>query len=639
MSGAKKFVLGAAGAAGGDVINIEDVFSSYLYTGNGSSQTITNGIDLAGEGGAVIFKSRTNSEDWHTYDTARGVNKRISLNQEAGQYTGNSSYGLTAFNSNGFSVGSTGAVNGNGHDIAAYTFRKCENFFDIVTYTGNNTNRQISHNLGTTPGCIIVKNLDTSKSTAVYHRGTDSNYPQKYLLRLNATNQKQEWVYWGDYNSSLGAYGTPPTSTNFTVGGDDITNNNGDNYVAYLFAHHDGTGTFGETGDQPLIYCGSTGGSFENIGFEPEFVIHKAHNYTTDWDVIDTRKGFDAFNDHPYVITNGSNTEGTRTSGFNTYPNGFELGTIAFTHVFIAIRRGPMAPPSTASDFFGIDTARAGSTKPAWDVGFPVDMGFRRDITSSGNWFYNARSIQGNYFTLNSDTQENGDSSNNFDYMTGMTDSTSANTDYNFWAWRRGKGYFDVVNYKGNGQSNRQVLHDLGVAPEMIWVRPRNLSVPFTVYHAGRDETYRGELNSGSSFAQSTATWNDTAPTSSNFTVGNAGAVNSSGQKYHALLFATLAGISKVGSYTGTGSQQNIDCGFSNGAKFVLIKRDGPDDWHIFDTERGIVAGNDQKLDLNTSSSPSSNDWIDPYSSGFSVTSNSEVNDSGKLFMFYAIAT
>ena len=629
--------IAAAGAAGGDVINIEDVFATTVYEGNSGSQTFTNGIDFSTNGGMIWSKQRTNATQHVLIDTARGVSYGLNSDNNLGnQGTG---YNFS-FNTDGYSLNTTsGEINDTSNKFyISWGFRKCENFFDVVTYTGNGSGQTISHNLGSVPGCIIVKKTSGSEDWAVYHRGTDSNYPERWALKLNSTNQKSQWVYWGNYNSSTGVYGTQPTATEFTVGGDSLTNDNNESYVAYLFAHHDGTGTFGDTGDQPLIYCGSTGGSPENIGFEPEFIIHKAHNYTGNWDIIDTRRGYDAFNDHQALQANRSDAEVNRSSGFNTYPNGFELGTIAFTHVFIAIRRGPMATPSTASDFFGIDTARAGSTAPAWDVGFPVDMGFRRDVTSSGNWFYNARSIQGNYLLLNSDQQENGDSSNNFDYMTGMTDSTSANTDYNFWAWQRGKGYFDVVNYKGNGQSNRQILHSLGVAPEMMWIRPRNLSVPFTVYHAGRDETYRGELNSGSAFAQSTATWNDTAPTSSNFTVGNAGAVNSSGQKYHALLFATLAGISKVGSYTGTGSQQNIDCGFSNGAKFVLIKRDGPDDWHIFDTERGIVAGNDQKLDLNTTSSPSSNDWIDPYSGGFSVTSNSEVNDSGKLFMFYAIA-
>jgi len=71
-----------------------------------------------------------------------------------------------------------------------------------------------------------------------------------------------------------------------------------------------------------------------------------------------------------------------------------------------------------------------------------------------------------------------------------------------------------------------------------------------------------------------------------------------------------------------------------------LIKRtNGADDWHVFDTERGIVAsGNDKKLDLNLTRAERSNDWLEPHSTGFSVTSNAEVNDNSGTFIFYAIA-
>jgi hypothetical protein len=104
--------------------------------------------------------------------------------------------------------------------------------------------------------------------------------------------------------------------------------------------------------------------------------------------------------------------------------------------------------------------------------------------------------------------------------------------------------------------------------------------------------------------------------------------------------FASLDGVSKVGSYTGNGSTQNIDCGFSSGARFVLIKSSTlATNWYVFDTERGIVAGNDAELYLDSTSAEATfRDTIDPYSSGFSLTGNGVINNSGATYIFYAIA-
>ena len=95
-----------------------------------------------------------------------------------------------------------------------------------------------------------------------------------------------------------------------------------------------------------------------------------------------------------------------------------------------------------------------------------------------------------------------------------------------------------------------------------------------------------------------------------------------------------------MGSYTGTGSTQNIDCGFSNGARFVIIKRtDSADDWIVVDTERGIVSGNDPYLALNTTDPElTSQDYVDPYSSGFAVTGENPVGANSGTYIFYAIA-
>ena len=124
--------------------------------------------------------------------------------------------------------------------------------------------------------------------------------------------------------------------------------------------------------------------------------------------------------------------------------------------------------------------------------------------------------------------------------------------------------------------------------------------------------------------------------------VNNDGYTNKSGDSFIAYLFATVAGVSKVGSYTGNGGTQNIDCGFSSGARFVLIKRSSnAQDWYIFDSTRGIVAGNDPYLKLNTTDAEATAaDEIDPLSSGFTIhqTGSAGINFSGHTYIFYAIA-
>lgn len=117
---------------------------------------------------------------------------------------------------------------------------------------------------------------------------------------------------------------------------------------------------------------------------------------------------------------------------------------------------------------------------------------------------------------------------------------------------------------------------------------------------------------------------------------------NTSGYTYVAYLFATLAGISKVGSYTGNGTSQTINCGFAAGARFILIKRtDSTGDWKVIDSARGIVAGNDPTLALNsTAAEVTGTDCIDPDSSGFIVNqeSTNNLNVNGATYIFLSVS-
>ena len=220
------------------------------------------------------------------------------------------------------------------------------------------------------------------------------------------------------------------------------------------------------------------------------------------------------------------------------------------------------------------------------------------------------------------------------------------------WAFRRAPGFFDVVAYTGDSSKGRSIPHNLAVAPEMIIVKRRTASTQWTVYHAkGNNGTSPGNLFLDATNAATVGDlpyfWgNETiliAPTSSVFTVNAFGDyTNGSGSTYIAYLFASCPGVSKVGSYTGTGTTQQINCGFTAGARFVLIKRtDSTGDWYVWDSARGIIAGNDPYLLLNsTAAEVTSTDYVDTFSSGFEISSTAPaaINANGGSFIFLAIA-
>jgi hypothetical protein len=212
------------------------------------------------------------------------------------------------------------------------------------------------------------------------------------------------------------------------------------------------------------------------------------------------------------------------------------------------------------------------------------------------------------------------------------------------WMFKRAPGFFDVVAYTGTSVAHTEA-HNLGVAPELMIVKNRtngNGNQNWQVYSSTLGASARLQLNSTDPVFTGTFIWNHTAPTSSVFSLSTSAFVNGGSDTYVAYLFASLPGISKVSSYTGTGADLNVDCGFSAGARFILIKRtDGTGDWYVWDSLRGIVAGNDPYLLLNsTAAEVTSTDYIDPLSSGFTVTSSAPaaLNASGGTYIFLAIS-
>ena len=631
---------------------IEDVFSTYLYTGTGAALTITNNIDLSTKGGLTWIKSRSDATDHKLTDTARGVTKALISDTTGAQTTDTT--GLTAFGTTGFTIGANTDYNTSAATYVSWTLRKQPKYFDIQTWTGSGANRTISHALGSVPGCIMVKRTDTTGAWQVYHRSLANT---EYLV-LNDTAAKATGAT--RWNS------TTPTSTVFSLGTDATVNASAGTYVAYIFAHD--AGGFGLTGTDNVISCGSytgTGaaGNAVTLGYEPQWLMVKKTTSATqsDWVIFDNMRGWPvAGSADNYLWANSSNAEGSASTGWVS-PNatGFEFDDgqnrtngSGETYIYIAIRRGPMKVPTSGTTVFSPYTTAA-STGTTVTTNFPVDFQLYK-YRDGIDYFFDVDRLRG----VNSTTTAN--STPWLDTTATTAEASATNVSRNwgntgfevpgivggasnvFYSFKRAPSFFDEVCYLGTGSATT-VAHNLGAVPELMIVKERNGANGWQVYSASLTNTDYLILNTSAAVpSPSTTRWNSTTPTSTVFSVGTHGATNGSGQNFVAYLFATCAGVSKVGSYTGTGTTKQIDCGFTGGARFVLIKRtDSTGSWYVWDSSRGIVSGNDPYLLLNSTAAEVTNtDYIDTYSAGFEISSTApaEINASGGSFIFLAVA-
>jgi hypothetical protein len=654
---ASKIVLNAASGVGGAGPDVNEVFSTYLYTGNNTAnRVINNGIDLAGEGGMVWTKIRYPAGDHNLWTTDIGAGYRLIPNGTNSKITDN---GLTSFNNNGFTIQDNSSTNPNNNDMASWTFRKAPKFFDVVTWTGNSTaGRTVSHDLGTDVGFIAIKCTSASGDWMSWHRSA-SSYAGR-VLKLNATD--------GATNNSSIFNSTNPTSTEFTLGSSYDVNGSGATYVAYLFAHNNGDGEFGPDGDADIIKCGSYTGNGSSsgvevdLGFEPQWVLIKsATQGSTNWTITDTMRGWTVGNGQNYVYPNSNSAELSTTTnlidplpdGFKVFGSGSNYNTSGQTYIYMAIRRGPMAVPESGTEVFDVSVTdySANQTIAAnIDVTDTFMVG-HQPTNNNSNGLYLFSRLTGNKRLRTDQTfSENAELGlSGFDTQNGVV-AGSSDSGQNVWNasfpfikyfMKRAPNFFDVVAYTGNATAGRDIPHNLGVTPEMIWVKKRSSATDsdWAVYHTGLAQPYYYiRLNLSNTFLSDPQAFDSGNHTATTFSVGlNARTNGSSGEDYIAYLFASLNGISKVGSVTHSGSSTDVDCGFASGARFVLLKRtDATGDWYFWDTTRGIVSGNDPYLTLNGTNQPevTNTDYIDPLSSGFQISG--DFTDG--TYIFYAIA-
>ena len=324
-------------------------FNATTYTGTGATQTITNSGSMQPD--FVWIKTRNQSGYGHElFDSVRGATKFLISNSTGAESTEATS--LTAFNSNGFSVGAYGFINGSGDSIVGWQWKAGGTAvtnttgtisaqvsanptagFSVVTYTGTGANATVGHGLGVALSMLILKRRNAVNNWPVWHIGYTGG--AGYYTYLDLTN--------GIGTASNMFNATNPASTVFSVGTNDLTNGSGDTYVAYCFAPVAGYSAFGSyTGN------GSADGPFVYTGFRPRFVMVKASSSSSNWFLWDTARNTYNATTTP-LFPNGSAAEEATLYPIDVLSNGFKLRSTAglgpnenaLTYIYAAFAEAP----------------------------------------------------------------------------------------------------------------------------------------------------------------------------------------------------------------------------------------------------------------------------------------------------------
>ena len=300
-----------------------------LYTGTGSALSVTNAAGFQPD--FVWVKGRSGATDHALYDAVRGTTKQLESNTTTAETT--EATGLTAFNSNGFSVGALAQMNTNTATYVGWQWKESATAgFDIVTYTGTGVARTVAHSLGVAPSMIITKARNTTSSWGVYHTSLGAT---NYVLLDGVSASTADSTYWNN---------TAPTSSVFSVGTATPVNVNTNTYVAYLFKSIEGFSKFGSYSGN-----GSADGPFVYVGFRPLYVMLRRTDSSsgTAWFVWDAKRN--TYNLLGNALRpNASNSETTTDTAFDMLSNGIKLRSSGIsynasggTYIYAAFAENP----------------------------------------------------------------------------------------------------------------------------------------------------------------------------------------------------------------------------------------------------------------------------------------------------------
>ena len=592
---------------------------------------ILNGRGSANSGGPVIYSNGTSlvfDNGAGAVATATNAVSRGSWNHVAGTRSGNT----WKLYLNGLQVAS-------GTDSTSYS--SSVGFMIGQSHVGSEGFDGRISNVRLTKGQVLYTSSfipSTEPLTQTSQGATSSNVE---LLCCNNSSVTGSTVTAG----TISATGNPTASTNSPFDDPDAA-------------------IFGANGKEQIIKCGgytgngdTTNGTKIHLGFEPQLILIKSESYQEEWHIFDDLRGMKTDEDVRLELSQ----DGQQLTGGNflhTDPHGFtalynpNINKDGEYYIYMAIRRedGYVQKPADAgTDVFTMDTGNSSSTIPAMDTTFTVDMTiYTQPGSQSHNWL-TARMLgtvaNGKELKINGAESEGNVGDSQWDTHVGW--GISANSNYQAWMWKRGAG-FDVVTYKGNEVEGRSIPHSLGKIPEMIWIKNRDSTDHWVVYHEGLNggtnpEQYYLWLDTNNAEDSTQVYWNNTAPTSTHFTVGNGNAVNQNNKNYIAMLFASTD-VSSVGSYVGTSGSRTLNLGFE--PRFFICKRlNDSGDWCMFDSLRGMnstanVA--DNRTRLNSNVVQEAYDFIQTSGSGMTIEAGAHsdilTTSSSDSWLYYAHA-
>ena len=333
-----------------------------LYTGNGSSQSITFGGNSDLQPDMLWTKNRNDTFDPIIRDTSRGISERLLVHATDGA---GGATGTTAMNSDGFSLDSTNTVNSNSNTFVAWGWKanggttttndasatsvgtidsvyqaNTTAGFSILTYTGTGSAGTVAHGLGAAPKVIITKRRDDTEDWVVYHQGQGNDR----ISRLNTADAAADLVQSGAWND------TSPTSTVFSLGNGSATNGSGRTIVAYCFAEKQGYSKFGSyTGN------GNANGPFVYTGFKPAYILGK--NITNDgnhWFINDHKRGVNGGAN--WLKADSNAAELTNLTNPDILSNGFKIrnsdaiyNTNGSSYIYMAFAENPFVTSKGAA--------------------------------------------------------------------------------------------------------------------------------------------------------------------------------------------------------------------------------------------------------------------------------------------------
>lgn len=410
-----------------------------------------------------------------------------------------------------------------------------------------------------------------------------------------------------------------------------------------------------------VIQCGMFTGSTTVItGWEPQYITFRRVDSTGDWITIDNMRGCAVGGVDAILNSNLSSAE-TSSDYIDFTATGFISKGLTGNHIYTVIRR-PNKPPTSGTQVYNaIARTGTGAAATVTGVGFAPDLALIKARIPSDSPITNSIVVDKLRGALRSLNPVLTDAENNFDVQsfsqTGVDISSNMNqggSTYINHFFRRAPGFMDICCYTGTGVAHTEA-HGLGVVPELWIIKNRSAASNWAVGCSMLpvdDYLYLNLPNGKFTAASGNGLW-PINPSNNLISVGNAASVNGNGNGVVAYLFASKPGISKVFSYTGNGGSvntagtgQTINCGFTAGARFVLLKcSSNSSDWVVVDTVRGLVAGNDPALSLNTTAAEvTTTDICDPDASGFIVnqlasgTTSANFNVTGYTYIGLAIA-